>query len=309
MAITKNLFGQPLEVGQLRYSREGTNNLALEIGKGTDFRITALNGWSSYTTQDGDLKHTGIGGDLIGRSLLNARHVDMTVVLKDGTNEQAIELERTFRPSELREFPLEFNTFTGGHRYIYCRTIGMDRPRHKNKRYHVYNFRLKATQPWIFSINDYSVMIELTQETPTVGFNLPLNALPYTFPLGTGTREGLLLNVRGSFDTYPVWTISGPSSGSTTESALTNRTTGVVFRYSGTLTPGQVLTFSTEALVTGRGRIITRFDGTQEISVYDNWDHPHRPLTLIPGINEIDFDVEGTRTGVKGTVVWKDIWI
>ena len=307
MAVTKDLFGNPLDIGQLRFSREGTKTPGLNIGKGTCYRVTSISGWGSFSLRDGDIKSSGVGGDLAGRSLINSRMLNFKVVLLNGTAAEVLEFERTFRSSEINESPLEFNTFTGGHRYIYARVMGITRDRGRNKRLHSYTVKMKARQPWIYSIQERVQTFGVTVASLS-GFNLPIAELPLNFNTDLGE---ILINNQGTYEAFPVWAFSGPDAGQSTETLIINDTTSTQIRYTGPLTAGQVVYFSTEAMITGNGRIITLGSHSTAPSVYQHWEHPHKPLLLAPGINKIRMSAgasSGT-TGIQCQASWKDVWI
>ena len=307
MAVTKDLFGTPLDVGQLRFSREGAKTPGLNFGKGTCYRVTGISGWGSFSLRDGDLKSSGVGGDLAGRSLINSRSLDLQIILLNGSESEALEFERTFRPSEVIESPLEFNTFTGGHRYIYARVMGISRTRNRNKRYHMYSVKMKARQPWMYSIQERIQTFGVTVASLS-GFNLPIAELPLNFDSNLGE---ILIDNQGIYEAFPIWAFSGPDAGQSTETLIINDTTSTQIRYTGPLTAGQVVYFSTEAMITGNGRIITLGSHSTAPSVYQHWEHPHKPLLLAPGINKVRMSAAATSgtTGIVCQASWKDVWI
>lgn len=91
----------------------------------------------------------------------------------------------------------------------------------------------------------------------------------------------------GDVAAYPSWTITGPA----TQLTATNNTTGESFTLTYTLTAGQTATISVSPT-----RALLRGPAGQNLVGNLNW--PGASLwALVPGLNDVDFQVGGSNTG------------
>lgn len=116
---------------------------------------------------------------------------------------------------------------------------------------------------------------------------------PYLGPYMTVSSSQVLgestINNPGDVEAYPSWTLTGPA----TQLSATNTTTGESFVLTHTLTAGQTATITitpTRAMLRGPG-------GVNLVGAL-NW--PGAVLWgLVPGVNEVDFQVSGSAAGTR----------
>lgn len=125
--------------------------------------------------------------------------------------------------------------------------------------------------------------------------------------VGSGTSLGfdfggepgsgsIFITNEGTTDTWPTVTFSGNIS----RWRLRNLTTGDYTEFAWPLSAGQVLVADMPIKATPRTGDAILIDGAP---YYQAWQHPRVPLVLVPGVNELRFDVlEGDPSGATAQV-------
>lgn len=121
------------------------------------------------------------------------------------------------------------------------------------------------------------------------------------FPLKLGQSQtfgiSTVTNV-GDVSTYPVWTIDGPGS----LLVLTNRRTGRILAWNGTLGAGERLTIDCRpGSQSGVPKSVKKQDGSNQFGFLSAWDF----WPLEPGANEIQIEMASTSGASKVTASWR----
>lgn len=149
---------------------------------------------------------------------------------------------------------------------------------------------LLASDPAVYDNTETTA--QLTPFTSSAGLSYPVT-YPKSYGAG-GTGGGVVLVLGGTWETWPTFTINGPSSGTLTNPRLEYVTGGVALNLTAnggaSMTPGQVLVVETYparrsvAFTTGA----SRYGKLSADSVF---------FPLQPGSNELRFRADGTTTG------------
>jgi hypothetical protein len=123
---------------------------------------------------------------------------------------------------------------------------------------------------------------------------------------GGATGDTAVVNA-GNIDAYPNISIFAPGSGTTLTATLTNLTTGQLaeFTFSTDLNPGDLFTANMRRIVVvdPGGDPYINLSGTNR---YGDWDLPRTPFALVPGANDIRFEISGSGPDPAVSLTYRD---
>ena len=148
-----------------------------------------------------------------------------------------------------------------------------------------------ATDPRLYALTESSQAISL----PTSGGGLTFDVTPDIAFGSVSTGGEQVLNNAGTFETSPVFVITGP----VTNPKLTNTTTDKVWEYSGTISSG-------DYLVVDMGVRSVLLNGTA--SRYSNLTAASEFWDLEPGNNSVQYRASAY-TASTATATWRSAWV
>jgi hypothetical protein len=281
----------------------GTYN-GLSFGAGTDFTVQRLK-WYRRSTQVLTPDLPRYHGGLIGASYEAARVVEVDFGVKASTVEDLVtnldSLFSAFAPLVDSELPFVFGLPGQSDRVIFLRPQEGDSeldPSDWASKSEMVPFRLVASDPAIYDN-------ALSSETLDVFAASAGLSYPVTYPKAygaSGSGAGTTVTNSGDWETWPVLTISGPSSGTLTNPIVENVTTGfkIALTANGgaSITTGQTLIIDTHpasrsiAFSTGASR-------RGKMSTDSDW------WPLESGNNELRFRASGTTTAATCLVEFR----
>lgn len=277
---------------------EGSYN-GLNFGAGTDFKLVGFRWWRRSTnilTPDLPRYH----GGLVGDSYEVARQIEARFLVKGSSEADLISkidtLFEAFEPRVEDELPFVWEAPGQTARRIECRPIedGMSELTKEDfaSRSKEIPFRLVASDPAIYD----NTLTSLTLDPFTSASGFSWDAVwPIAWgAAGTGGTD--VFTNTGSWETWPTFTISGPSSGTLSNPIIENVTTGerLALNANGgvSMTSGQSLVIQTHpaersiAFSTGASR-------RGKLSDDSDW------FPLDAGNTELRFRASGTTTGAS----------
>lgn len=111
------------------------------------------------------------------------------------------------------------------------------------------------------------------------------------------------VTTNGSFDTQPLWTVTGPASSVTCR----NLTTGRVWSWGGTLTAGEVLVVDTRRRPDTNTPKAVLVNGDNAFGDLDGADHDLWPL--VPGSNLVQVELTGATAATEVAMRWRNRWL
>lgn len=285
---------------------DGSYN-GLLFGPDEPFGLVELRWWGRSTnvlTPDLPRYH----GGLVGASYENPRDLEAVFIVRKSAilYDRLDEFFAAFQPSIDEDLPLTWEIPGQGSRQVFCRPVAdgagplarMDVASETKK----IPIRLRASDPTIYSTDLISAT--LTPFTSAVGFAWPA-VWPIVWGAG-GTGGGVFVTNSGRWETWPTFTINGPSSGTLTDPIIQNVTTGEELALTANggvqMTPGQQLVVETHparrsiAFATGASR-------RGKLSPGSVW------FPLFEGDTELRFRASGTTTGATCLVEARSAWI
>jgi hypothetical protein len=270
---------------------EGSYN-GLSFGPGTDYGLRTLRWWRRSTnilTPDLPRYH----GGLVGASYETAREVEVVFMVSGNLFENLDTLFAAFQPRVDEELPFVWEAPGLSARRINLRPVedgmGPLTPGDFASGVKEVPFRLVASDPAIY---DDSVESEtLPPFTPAGGFSWPA-AWPISWgAAGTGGTGTVTLG--GDWESWPTFTISGPSSGTLTNPIIENVSTGdrLALNNNGgvSMSPGQSLIIETHP---ARRSIAFSTGASRRGKLSDDSDW----FPLLPGANQLRFRASGSTT-------------
>lgn len=289
-----------LEEGQYAYR-------GFVFGKDTDFPLGGpIQGLVGFEARVSDSPLPRGHGDVPGDHYNAARQMLLPLTLGRDTIaelEDALALiSATFESSVNELDELEWLEHGQIQRMVRCRPVDF-KPGYRGTSGRIADPKvaLQAADPRIYSAEEHQVSIPLY--TPGGGaINFPVN-FPKNFPAGVPLEA--VANNAGAADAYPTFRWFGPATGTVTEVAVTNMTTGEDIVVTTPIAAGQILTLDGTAWVTRSGGLVVSLDGS---SRYGAWAQPREALRLVPGDNVLRFQITGSATAVPCIATWRDTW-
>lgn len=275
---------------------------SLVIGQGTGIGVEVIEGFEDFDASTGDVPIPRGWGDVPGLMTVNSR--DITLQLYTKTDADFRTILETFQvvdaptPLWLKEPGIT------DERFVYVRPTGRwftRNPVHKFKK--MAAIRLKASDPRIYG-NQTTELVATYNAGGGGGVDFNLDyGIDFT---GGATGDATVTN-NGNIDAYPVIQIYAPSSGTTLTATLTNLTTGQLaeFTFTTDLNPGDIFTADMRRIVTvdtGDTPYI-QLSGTNR---YGDWDLPRTPFAIVPGGNDLRFEISGTGSDASASVTFRD---
>ena len=271
------------------------------FGLGTSIGIEVIQGFEDFDVRSGDSAIPRGWGDVPGLHTVNSREVVLQLTAATDADFQTV--MDTFQPTDTPT-PLYLTEPETGERFVYARPIGRvftRNPVHKFKR--MVAIRLKLADPRIYG--EQHVHAVPTFDAGGGG------GAEYDFDygidfVGGATGDTTIVN-HGNIDAYPNILVFAPGSGTTLTATLTNLTTGQLaeFTFSTDLNPGDIFTANMRRIVAVEpgGDPYINLSGTNR---YGDWDLPRLPFALVPGANDIRFEISGTGTDASASLTFRD---
>jgi hypothetical protein len=273
----------------------------LTFGMDTAIGVEVIQGFEDFDVRIGDSPIPRGWGDVPGLHTVNSREV--TLQLNAATLEDFEEILDTFQPTDTAT-PLYLTEPTFGERFVYARPIGRAftrNPLHKFK--HMVTIRLKLADPRLYGAQHVHA-IPLYDSGGGGGAEYDFDyGIDF---VGSATGDTTVTN-GGNIDAYPTIVIFAPSSGTTLTATMTNLTTGQLaeFTFSTDLNPGDIFTADMRRIVVvdpGDTPYI-RLGATNR---YGDWDLPRSPFAIVPGANDLRFEISGSGPDVSASVTFRD---
>lgn len=273
----------------------------LTFGMGTGIGIEVIQGFEDFDVAMADSGIPRGWGDVPGLHTVRAREV--TLQLTAATDADLADILDTFQPAELPS-PLTLTEPTFGERFLYARPIGrafVRNPVHKFKR--MVAVRFKIADPRLYS-EEHLHAIPLYDAGGGGGAEYDFDyGIDF---LGGATGDTTVAN-HGNADAYPNILVFAPSSGTTLTADLTNLTTGQVaaFTFTTDLNPGDVFAADMRRIVVvdPGGDPYIELSGTNR---YGDWDLPREPFAIVPGSNDLRFEISGSGVDAAASVTFRD---
>ncbi len=273
----------------------------LTFGMGTGIGIEVIQGFEDFDVAMADSGIPRGWGDVPGLHTVRAREV--TLQLTAATDADLADILDTFQPAELPS-PLTLTEPTFGERFLYARPIGrafVRNPVHKFKR--MVAVRFKIADPRLYS-EEHLHAIPLYDAGGGGGAEYDFDyGIDF---LGGATGDTTVTN-HGNADAYPNILVFAPSSGTTLTADLTNLTTGQVaaFTFTTDLNPGDVFAADMRRIVVvdPGGDPYIELSGTNR---YGDWDLPREPFAIVPGSNDLRFEISGSGVDAAASVTFRD---
>jgi hypothetical protein len=273
----------------------------LTFGLGTDIGIEVIQGFEDFDVRSGDSAIPRGWGDVPGLHTVNSREVILQ--LSAATAEDFETILNAFQPTETPT-PLYLTEPTAGERFVYARPIGrafIRNPVHKFKR--MVTIRLKIADPRLYGAQHVHA-IPLYDSGGGGGAEYDFD---YGIDFVGGATGDTTVTNDGNADAYPNISIFAPTSGTTVDATLTNTTTGQLaeFTFATDLNPGDIFTANMRRLVVvdPGGDPYIHLGGTNR---YGDWDLPRAPFAIIPGANDLRFEIGGSGVDAAASVTFRD---
>ena len=273
----------------------------LTFGMDTGIGIEVIQGFEDFDVAMADSGIPRGWGDVPGLHTVRAREV--TLQLTAATDADLAVILDTFQPAELPS-PLTLTEPLFGERFLYARPIGrafVRNPVHKFKR--MVAVRFKIADPRLYS-EEHLHAVPLYDAGGGGGAEYDFDyGIDF---LGGATGDTTVTN-HGNADAYPNILVFAPSSGTTLTADLTNLTTGQVaaFTFTTDLNPGDVFAADMRRIVVvdPGGDPYIELSGTNR---YGDWDLPRAPFAIVPGSNDLRFEISGSGVDAAASVTFRD---
>lgn len=280
----------------------------LSFGEGTDIDVLAVEGLFSREVQLNTPTLPRYHGGLIGASY----HAPRTITFELGVEgtpgadfaDKRLSVMAAFQPLPLTEEALVFQLPGESTKRIYCRPQSLASRVDIGSEFGLANVtvQLVASDPAI-----YANALSNAQLEPYVSAAGLSYSVSYDKNYGSGgSGGGVQVENAGDWETWPIFTVNGPSSGTLTNPVIENVTTGkeIALTANGgvSIVSGQQLVIETHpnsrrvAFSTGAGRY-GRLSAASEF------------FPLLPGTNELRFRASGTTTDATVDVSFRSAWI
>ena len=282
---------------------------SLTLGPGTAYKVRGLEGFWRRATNLNTPPLPRYHGGIVGASYEETRPVSLTVAVTATTtavlSEYVDDLLAAFEPRPDDETALTVTLPGLDSRQIMCRpqaaTVQVGPAEWAAKTADV-SIRLVASDPVWYSTTETSVI--LTPYTSAAGLSYPVS-YPKSYGSG-GSGGGFSVTNAGDWETWPTFTISGPSSGTLSDPFVENVTDGTKLAFTANggvdIAVGQSLIVSTHPkdrtanFATGASR-------RGRLSSDSVW------FPLNSGTTELRFRASGTTTDATCTVTHRSAWI
>lgn len=280
----------------------------LTMGRGTDYGIRAVSGLEDLSIRSGSIPTPRRDGSIQADHFVSSREIIMEITVAGVKDSQARAdaLAALYKQFGRADVPVSLSFKEPGYarRHIWCRPIGRSVPRNPSSAFlRASSFRLIAEDPRIYSVDTKTGIMDV-YDSATGGFDFAAD-FPEDFTISAATTEVNIKN-EGDADAYPVITVFGPPTGTLTALEITNTRNGDVLDIDVTLVIDQILTIDMRAYITANGDDIIALDGSTR---FGDWQTPRIPLRISPGDNVLRFEITGTSTDAKATVVMQDTWL
>lgn len=209
-------------------------------------------------------------------------------------------IKRAFRPATggINETALEWTDMNGTTQVLYCRCIARSLPMTNDFRHRVEgSIRLLAADPRLYSVNELATSIgawATSGGTNWAGLTWPFSWQP------DATAETAAYN-NGTFNTWPRFVITGPSSGALTNPRIENLADGTSIDLSAdgglTINAGQSL----EIVTAPQSRNVT----LEGVARWNNLKEGSRFTPLEPGDTSFRLRANGDTAGAQLTIYWR----
>lgn len=225
---------------------------------------------------------------------------------KEAAEDIALTARGLFQVSRMEQFPYGFQHHSGVERVVFARCVRRSQPRNRDTEagLGVYKMtvELEVVDPVI-----YSAAVESDTLTPFVsatGFSWPI-MWPVSWGAGGSGGTGSVSN-DGDWESWPTFTITGPSSGTLSNPIIENVSTGQRLALNANggvqMSPGQQLVIETHpanrsvAFSTGASR-------RGKLSDDSEW------FPLEPGVTQLRFRASGSTTDASVLVQARSAWL
>lgn len=295
------------------------------FGAGTNVAILQADGLEDLPgIRVFDMPRGGFDGEVPGFDLADGRVITMDLLVLDsgaGDFPATVEAAKAAFIQSTTESALTFQL--PGNRLrtmnVRCRRRAIPVTTEYAYRFAKLTVEFHATDPRIYD------QVALQSTAPpfaagTAGFTLRLGSgvnAGFVLRTGSGANAGFVYSGTvgsgavncinsGNVATYPTFTIKSGSGISAW--TITNTTTGVIATFAGTMGPGSVMTFNLQAVTNGSSTVIpVSVDGA---SRYTFWQSPRSILSLQPGLNVLQFDVQaGDAVNSSCQVAWSNAYL
>lgn len=268
----------------------------LTFGAGTSYIVRRLK-WYRRSTQILTPDLPRYHGGLIGASYEAPRVIEVDFMVEGSSQSDLVSkmdaLFAAFEPMVDEESAFVFGLPGQTDRRILCRPeVGdgdLDPSDWASKSEQV-PFRLIASDPAIY--DDTLLTAELTPFASAEGLSYPVT-YPKSYGAG-GSGGGVILALGGTWESWPTFTINGPSSGTLTNPRIEYVTGGVALNL--TANGGVSMTTGQELIIESHParRSVAFSTGA---SRYGKLSADSEFFPLLPGNNELRFRADGTTTG------------
>lgn len=217
-----------------------------------------------------------------------------------------VDIRAAFQVSRSEQFPYGFQEAGQPEGLVMARVLRRSQPRHLGTEA-LGLFRmlveLEVTDPVLYSAGLLGATME--PYAPGGGFDWDTASWPLSWG-SSGSGGGVLLENEGEWETWPIFTINGPSSGTLTNPIIENVTTGqrLALNANGgvSINAGEELTVSTHP-----GNRYVRF--STGASRYGKLSTDSEFFPLLAGSNELRFRASGSIAGSNVEVSARSAWL
>ena len=284
----------------------------LKMGKGTDYAVTKAEGLEDLNARVADEALPRADGDIQGLHTAAGKSLGLEVRVRGAKDSQDLRdkvqaLHTAFQHGDTADpFYWREPGFID-ERFMWGRPVGRAQVRDARSAFQPgVMVRIKAADPRIYADVQQNKNLVVYSAS---GGGMDFDEEEYPKEFAADASSLVIANNRGNTKAWPLLRFYGPISGTVTEVTITNSTAGIASVFTTTILTGQILSADMRRIVTavpGDDPYVA-LDGSNR---YGDWNLPREPFYLLPGDNELRFEVTGgTSTDALCVVTYRDTWL